>query len=58
MSKGKHIGYIRVSTGDESTERQLDGVELDMVFIDKASGRMLSAPNSRRRWTTSAMVTR
>lgn len=43
-SKGKHIGYIRVSTGDQSTERQLDGVELDKVFTDKASGKDVERP--------------
>ena len=26
---GKRIGYIRVSTVDQNTARQLDGVELD-----------------------------
>ncbi|ODW45552.1 recombinase family protein [Vibrio parahaemolyticus] len=35
MSK---IGYIRVSTVQQNTVRQLDGVELDKVFIDKCSG--------------------
>ncbi|RXV70950.1 recombinase family protein [Burkholderia stabilis] len=35
MSKGKRIGYIRVSTVDQSTERQLEGVDL---FMDKARG--------------------
>jgi DNA invertase Pin-like site-specific DNA recombinase len=36
---GKRIGYIRVSTLDQNTERQLDGMELDKVFTDKASGK-------------------
>ncbi|MFM0607658.1 recombinase family protein [Paraburkholderia sediminicola] len=44
MSKGKHIGYIRVSTADQSTDRQLDGVELDKVFTDKASGKDTARP--------------
>jgi len=35
----KRVGYIRVSTADQNTERQLDGVELDKVFTDKASGK-------------------
>ncbi|WP_175697569.1 recombinase family protein [Burkholderia ambifaria] len=43
-SKGKHIGYIRVSTVDQSTERQLEGVDLDKVFTDKASGKDTERP--------------
>lgn len=34
----KAIGYIRVSSTDQNTARQLDGVELDKVFEDKVSG--------------------
>lgn len=34
-----NVGYIRVSTLDQHTERQLAGVELDRVFEDKASGK-------------------
>lgn len=37
--KGKNIGYIRVSSLDQNPERQLEGVKVDRVFIDKASGR-------------------
>ena len=33
-----HIGYIRVSTADQNTVRQLDGVQLDKVFTECASG--------------------
>jgi DNA invertase Pin-like site-specific DNA recombinase len=32
------IGYVRVSTVDQSTSRQLDGVQLDKVFEEKVSG--------------------
>jgi DNA invertase Pin-like site-specific DNA recombinase len=39
-----HVGYIRVSSGDQHTERQLDGVVLDKVFEDKASGKDISRP--------------
>ncbi|RQT32347.1 recombinase family protein [Burkholderia contaminans] len=42
--KGKRIGYVRVSTVDQRTERQLDGVELDKVFTDKASGKDTERP--------------
>ena len=41
---GKRIGYVRVSTLDQSTARQLDGVHLDKVFEDKASGKDMDRP--------------
>ncbi|HDR9228635.1 TPA: recombinase family protein [Burkholderia vietnamiensis] len=41
---GKRVGYIRVSTIDQNTERQLDGVALDKVFTDKASGKDTHRP--------------
>jgi len=40
---GEHIGYIRVSSIYQNTERQLDGMELDKVFEDK-----ISAKNTKR----------
>lgn len=40
----KAIGYRRVSTLDQSTVRQLDGVPLDKVFEDKASGKDTHRP--------------
>jgi DNA invertase Pin-like site-specific DNA recombinase len=36
---GQRIGYIRVSTLDQHTERQLDGIEVDRTFTDKAAGK-------------------
>ncbi|MGB3605337.1 MAG: recombinase family protein [Gordonia sp. (in: high G+C Gram-positive bacteria)] len=36
---GQRVGYVRVSTADQNEVRQLDGVELDEIFVDKASGR-------------------
>jgi len=33
------IGYIRVSSCDQNISRQLEGVSLDRVFVDKASGK-------------------
>ncbi len=33
------IGYIRVSSLDQSFERQLEGMALDQIFTDKASGK-------------------
>ena len=44
MKKGHRIGYVRVSTLDQNTERQLDGLKLDKVFTDKASGRDTKRP--------------
>jgi len=40
----KRVGYVRVSTLDQNTERQLDGQELDKVFTDKASGKDTKRP--------------
>ena len=36
---GKRVGYIRVSSVDQNELRQLEGVELDKQFVDKASGK-------------------
>lgn len=41
---GKRIGYIRVSSVGQNTERQLDGVHLDKVFTDKLSGKNTDRP--------------
>jgi DNA invertase Pin-like site-specific DNA recombinase len=38
------VGYIRVSSVDQHTERQLDGITLDKVFTDKASGKDTDRP--------------
>jgi DNA invertase Pin-like site-specific DNA recombinase len=35
----EQIGYIRVSTNGQNTDRQLDGVNLRKVFIEKQSGK-------------------
>jgi len=44
MSNGKHIGYIRVSTLEQKTVRQLNDVQLDRVFTDKCSGKDRNRP--------------
>lgn len=44
MSKGHSVGYIRVSSAEQNTARQLDGVALDKVFEDKASGKSTDRP--------------
>ena len=40
----KQIGYIRVSTKEQSTARQLDGIKLDLTFEDKISGVIKDRP--------------
>src|SRR5271155_5559778 len=44
MSKGKRVGYIRVSTTDQNPDRQLESVQLDKKFIEFASGRSKERP--------------
>src|SRR5436309_3075699 len=41
---GQRIGYIRVSTIDQNVDRQLEGVQLERTFIDKASGKDTNRP--------------
>ena len=41
---GKKIGYIRTSTVDQNSARQLDGISLDKVFEDKVSGSTKDRP--------------
>lgn len=43
-AKGQTIGYVRVSSLDQNTERQLDGEALDKTFTDKASGKDTNRP--------------
>ncbi|MDA8250395.1 MAG: recombinase family protein [Rhodospirillales bacterium] len=42
--QGQRIGYIRVSTVDQNSDRQLDGVRVDRTFVDKASGKDAQRP--------------
>ena len=46
-AKGQRVGYVRVSTLDQNEGRQLDGVELDRTFLDKASGKDVNRPQLR-----------
>jgi len=41
---GQRIGYTRVSTLDQQTTRQLEGVTVDRMFTDKASGKDTRRP--------------
>lgn len=42
------VGYQRVSTADQNTDRQLDGVAVDKVFTDHASGKDTERPELAR----------
>jgi DNA invertase Pin-like site-specific DNA recombinase len=44
---GKRIGYVRVSSLDQNEQRQLEGVEVDKKFTDKASGKDMNRPRLR-----------
>jgi len=39
-----NIGYVRVSSTDQNTDRQLDGIALDETFTDKVSGATTDRP--------------
>jgi DNA invertase Pin-like site-specific DNA recombinase len=43
-TKVQQIGYIRVSTVDQNTDRQLDGVRLDQTYMEKISGKSTKRP--------------
>ena len=38
------IGYVRVSSADQNIDRQLDGEDLTVTFVDKASGKNADRP--------------
>jgi DNA invertase Pin-like site-specific DNA recombinase len=40
----KRIGYQRVSSVDQNEARQLDGIKIDKMFTDKASGKDTDRP--------------
>jgi DNA invertase Pin-like site-specific DNA recombinase len=41
---GKRIGYIRVSTLEQNTSRQLEGIQIDIPYVDHASGKDANRP--------------
>ena len=43
----KIVGYCRVSSLDQNAERQLDGIKLDKLFTDRASGKDTNRPQLR-----------
>lgn len=42
--KGIRVGYVRVSSDDQNPDRQLEGIQVDRKFIDKASGKSVNRP--------------
>ncbi len=46
--KGQRIGYVRVSSFDQNPERQLEQVQVDRLFTDKASGKDVQRPELDR----------
>lgn len=42
--RGQRIGYVRVSSGDQNPERQLEHLNVDRIFTDKASGKDTGRP--------------
>ena len=42
--KGQTVGYVRMSNFEQDESRQLEGLELDRVFLDKASGKDIKRP--------------
>lgn len=40
----QRIGYVRVSSFDQNPERQLEQIQVDRVFTDKASGKDTQRP--------------
>lgn len=44
MATGQSVGYVTVSSVDQNLARQLDGIKLDRVFEDKASGKDTKRP--------------
>jgi DNA invertase Pin-like site-specific DNA recombinase len=38
-STGQTVGYVRVSSLDQNTDRQLDGQQFDRTFTDRVSGK-------------------
>jgi DNA invertase Pin-like site-specific DNA recombinase len=43
-ARGHRVGYIRVSSSDQNTARQLDGIELERTFTDQCSGKDAQRP--------------
>jgi DNA invertase Pin-like site-specific DNA recombinase len=48
MASGQQVGYIRVSTADQNTARQLEGVQLDKIFEERCSGKNADRPQLKQ----------
>lgn len=48
IMKGQNVGYVRVSSTSQNTERQLVDVQLDSTFTDTASGKNRNRPELTR----------
>jgi DNA invertase Pin-like site-specific DNA recombinase len=44
LTLGKRVGYKRVSTVLQNTDRQLHGMDFDKIFIDRVSGKDTQRP--------------
>lgn len=55
--KGHKVGYVRVSSIDQNIGRQLEGIEVDRLFVDKASGKIQPVLNFRKCSAMSVKVT-
>ncbi|QIK78681.1 recombinase family protein [Sphingomonas piscis] len=42
--KGYRFGYTRVSSADQNLDRQLEGMEVDRIFSERASGKDVERP--------------
>ena len=42
--QSQRVGYVRVSTVDQNTDRQLENITADKVFVDKVSGKDVNRP--------------
>lgn len=42
--RGQRVGYIRVSSGDQRPDRQLEGVAVDKLFQDRLTGSVRERP--------------
>jgi DNA invertase Pin-like site-specific DNA recombinase len=47
-AKGQVVGYRRVSSVDQNEARQLEGIDLDKAYTDKASGKDTKRPQLER----------
>ena len=52
----KRVGYRRVGGLDQTTLRQIEGVQFDKTFTDKASGKDTARPQLRGPSNTSVRV--